>query len=140
MLVINHGMPVAWASSKQKSIALSSAQAELHGMSTGAQIGLHCFYVAQELNIEVNPRLDMYIDASAAVSFALKIGSKTKMKHLDIRKSWIQQLRDRSLLTLHKVGTKEQKADALTKLMGRNEYNRASKPLQNELNTPPNVD
>lgn len=140
VIVLHNSMPVAWASSKQKSIALSSAQAELQAMSTGAQIGLHCWHVAQELGIQVAERLDLNVDASAAVSFAQKIGSKTKMKHLDIRREWIQQLRDRDTIKINKVGSKEQKADALTKLMGRKEYHRASECLQNELNSPPNLD
>ena len=112
---------------------LSSAQSELYAMSTGAQIGLHAWYIAQELGLRVNSVVDLFVDASAAISFAMKVGSKTKMKHLDIRRDWIQQLRDANLLKIHKVGTKMQKADALTKVMGRVEYERASVPLQNKL-------
>jgi len=133
-------MPVAWVSTKQKSIALSTAQAELHALSTGVQHGLHAWYIAQELGLEVGERLQTYVDASAAISFALKIGSKTKMKHLDIRKAWIQQLRDRKLVDINKVDTKDQKADALTKIMGKVEYQRPSQFLQNVLDLPHDLD
>ena len=136
IIIYYNGMQIAWASTKQKAIALSSAQAELQSLSTGVQLGLHLWYIAHELGIEVGQKMHTFVDASAAISFAQNIGSKTRMKHIDIRESWVQQLRDNNKLQINKVDAEEQRADPLTKVLERVAFKRVEHWLNSELNSP----
>ena len=83
-------MPISWMSTKQHAIAPSSANSELYAMSTGVKIGLHISYIADELGMNIPKPITLLVDASAAIGFAQNVGSKTKMKHLDIRDQWVQ--------------------------------------------------
>ena len=51
------------------------------------------------------------------------------MKHLDIRKGWIQMARDNKLVEYHKVDGKLIQADFFTKLLDKTEYDRAYERL-----------
>ena len=79
---------------------------------------------------------EVCVDASAAISFAQNIGSKTRMKHIDIRESWVQQLRDNNKLQINKVDAEEQRADPLTKVLERVAFKRVEHWLNSELNSP----
>ena len=63
------------------------------------------------------------IDASAAMGFLNNTGGSGKMKHLDIRESWIQQVRNRDIVTFNKVDGTLIPANFLTKLFERVEFN-----------------
>ena len=107
-MIIYNGMPVLWYTGLQKTtssqwfagqelseIARSSANAESIAASDGLVRGLHLTYVCEELHIDVPRPITIDIDASAAIGFLNNTGSGGKMKHIDIRESWVQQLRDR---------------------------------------------
>ena len=107
----------------------SSAAAETMAASETLVRALHISYIAEELGIPVEHPLEIQIDANAALGFLNNTGGPSKMKHLDIRKDWIQQIRDRDLVKFVKVPTKDNKADFMTKLQNRVEFNRLYKQL-----------
>ena len=135
-----NGMPVLWYTGLQKTIssqwcdgedqiATSSANAEAIAASETLQRALHVSYIAEEMGMEVNRPIEIEIDANAALGFINNTSSSTKMKHLDIREDWIQLIRDRGLADFIKVDGKVIKADFMTKLLNRVEYNRQYKEL-----------
>ena len=63
------------------------------------------------------------------MGFINNTANSGKMKHLDIRKDWIQLVRDRGLAEFVKEDGKLIKADFMTKLHNRVEYNRQYKEL-----------
>ena len=83
--------------------------------------------------------LELYVDAAAAIAFATNVGSKTRMKHLDIRLEWIQELRDSNLVEIIKVSTDEQRADPFTKILERVAFKKALPFIQDDLDQPPNL-
>ena len=93
------------------------------------QRALHVSYIAEEMGMEVSRPIEIEIDANAALGFINNTSSSTKMKHLDIREDWIQLIRDRGLAEFIKVDGKVIKADFMTKLLNRVEYNRQHKEL-----------
>lgn len=108
-------------------------------MSLGVQLGMNYLYVSQELGMDVGDKLQMYVDAAAAISFANNVGPKTRMKHLDMRMDWIQELRDKGKLEIIKVDTKDQRADPLTKLLDRIAFKHALQFIQSDIDTPPDL-
>ena len=134
VMIIYNGCPVLWYTGLQKTvasqweeseemIATSSAAAETMAASETLVRALHISYIAEELGIPVEHPLEIQIDANAALGFLNNTGGPSKMKHLDIRKDWIQQIRDRDLVQFVKVPTKENRADFMTKLQNKVEFN-----------------
>ena len=51
------------------------------------------------------------------------------MKHLDIRMQWVQEIRDKKKIKIHKVAGPHNRSDFFTKLMTKSEFKRTSEGL-----------
>lgn len=132
-LVTLNNMPVDWWSAKQVSIATSSGDAESRALATGVGRGLQTQYLAEELQIPTSPQLRIWVDSSAAIGFARNNGGGSKMKHLDVRKEWIQQIRDKEQITISKIDGEHNPADFFTKIMGPTDFEKKSRGLNGTL-------
>jgi hypothetical protein len=139
MVIMYNGTPVLWYTGLQKTtssqwvdgteptsepaIARSSGNAELIAASDTLTRALHFTFVSEELNIAVPRPIVVDLDASAALGFLHNTGGGGKMKHIDIREGWVQQIRDKGTVTFNKVDGKLIPANFMTKLLERLEYN-----------------
>ena len=97
----------------QKSIALSSAEAEYMALTGAASesIGLHA---AARFLTGRRVQLKAYTDSSACRGITNRQGTG-RVKHLQIRLLWLQAAIREGRLSVHSVGTKENTADLGTK-------------------------
>ena len=140
VMIQYNGMPILWYTGLQKTIATqwsdevaviatSSGHAETHAASDTLVRALHVTYFAEEIGVEIPRPIRIEIDANAALGFLNNTGGATRMKHLDIRSGWIQQLRDRSIAEFIKVDGKLIAANFMTKLLNRVEFDQEYKRL-----------
>ena len=59
------------------------------------------------------------------------------MRHIDVRESWVQQIRDRKNLSIHKISGTDNPADFFTKIMAKTEFARTSINLNGILQLKP---
>lgn len=131
-LITLHGMPIAWQSQYQKCVgtahkqglseeqtATASGEAELYAAADTLKAALHVSYVAEELNLPMPSPLIMHVDATAAIGKIQGPRGGGKMKHIDLRAEWMNQLRDRKIVNVVKIPGEENGADFFTKLLGR---------------------
>ena len=126
-------MPVDWWSSKQTCVATSSGDAESRALATGVSRGLQVQHIAEELNIPTHKALQTYADADAAIGFAKHNGGATRMKHIDIREAWVQQIRDNKEISILKICGKKNPSDFFTKVMAKTEFDRTSANLNGSI-------
>ena len=106
----------------QTTVAMSSAESELYAAASCAaemiQVGtLLKFLVMDSQDFgskEQKVRLKLYSDSSSARSISQRMG-QGKLKHVDIRYLWIQEMVKRKVFTVHRVGTVHNIADLNTK-------------------------
>ena len=125
-----NGAPIYWRSKRQQLVTLSSGEAEYVAMSACAKevtwLRRLFWEVTQRQpwtnNSNLPPTHIRYIaptvicsDSSAAISMATRDSASTRTRHVDIRYHHIKDLIARKVITLYKVGTKDQMADVLTK-------------------------
>ena len=89
--------------------------------------------MAQELGISIPGKIRIYADATAAIGFANGASGQSRMKHLDLRQAWIQQIRDRSIAEFIKVDGTDNKADFFTKLLSRVLFKEAESAMMAKL-------
>ena len=99
-------------SKTQANVALSSGEAELYAMVTGASEGLGARAMAADFGLDVSPHL--FVDASAAIGIAQRKGLG-KIRHLDTQSLWIQDALRERRVDLSKVLGTENPADMMTK-------------------------
>ena len=122
-------MPVYWHSKHQKCkgtehqdlddfhIATASAEAELYAAADAMKAAQHLRYIGEELCIDMGPIITLQVDATAAIGKIQGPRGGGKMKHIDMRSGWIQELRDTSKCLVEKIAGEENLADSFTKLL-----------------------
>ena len=99
-------------STTQATVALSSAEAELTGISKGAAQGLGLQTIARDLGIKLNPTV--LTDATAAIGIYRRRGLG-KVRHLATADLWMQDRIRKGDFKLLKVAGADNPADMLTK-------------------------
>jgi hypothetical protein len=96
----------------QHTVALSSAEAELGSAVTAAAEALFIQKLWRALGYEV--RINMYIDSKACLDHLRKLGLG-KLKHIQIRSHYLQQLIREKSLYIFKIPGEDNVSDLLTK-------------------------
>ena len=104
-------------SRNQKTIALSSGEAELYATVSGMAeaIGIQSICYDFGFNCEIR----CFSDSSAAVGIVKREGIG-KVRHLQTQFLWVQEMTSNGKATIHKVGTNDNPADLLTKYLDSN--------------------
>jgi hypothetical protein len=108
------GLVKSW-SSTQASVALSVGEAEFYAGIKGAAEGIGYANILRDLGIEC--RVNVWMDSTTAKSMCSRTGAG-KARHIDTRFYWIQDVVKKGVVVLHKVDTKFNPADLLTKPQG----------------------
>ena len=101
-------------SSTQTTIALSSGEAELGGLTRGAANGIGLRSIANDLGIQY--KIQLHTDATAAMGMSRRLGVG-KIRHLDTGLLWIQDKVRSGEVGLSKIPGPENPADSLTKYL-----------------------
>jgi hypothetical protein len=107
--------PVAWRSVSQKSVALSSCEAEFYALADVVKEVLWLKQLLIELGLKVKLPIDIYIDNQAAIALAENPVSHQRTKHIDIRYFFLREHITDGTIKLHYVNTADNPADLLTK-------------------------
>ena len=99
-------------STTQSTVALSSAEAELTGISKGAAQGLGLQSIAKDLGIHLSLRI--MSDAAAAIGISRRRGLG-KVRHLATADLWMQDRVRKGDFTLEKILGSDNPSDMLTK-------------------------
>ena len=95
-------------------MALSSGEAEYYGLVKGASMALGIESLSRDLGIIYGGTIKVRTDASAAVGIACRIGVG-KVRHIEVNQLWLQEKVYEGRITLEKISTEDNLADALTK-------------------------
>ena len=100
----------------QKTRALSSAEAELYGIGSGAIEGLGAAQLLRERQYETVPLLQT--DSQSALAVCKRRGPG-RMKHIELKMLAVQEWLKTGRLRIHNVSTHDNPADLMTKAMNR---------------------
>lgn len=110
-----NGCPIVWNSKKQKTVALSSAEAEYMSISDSSRETLWCLNLLNELKVKVNLPIEVHCDNMSAIAISKNDGHHQRTKHIDIRHHFVRELAKKGTIRIIWIPTKEQTADIFTK-------------------------
>jgi hypothetical protein len=120
---INGGL-VCWSSRLQATVALSTAEAETIAATEAVKQLMHLRLFLRELGQEqVEPSI-VYEDNNAAISLAHGKEQSKRAKHYQLKVHFLNEQFKNGTFSFEKVGTKLQLADAFTKALPREDFNR----------------
>ena len=110
--------PIAWNSSKQKVISLSSCEAEYISSTMAVCQGIWINRFMCELSGCVEKRFDLCIDNKSAIEISRNHVHHGRTKHIEVRFPFIRKCVEDGKVNLRYVQTEDQVADLFTKSLG----------------------
>jgi hypothetical protein len=109
---------VTWSSQKQKSVALSSCEAEYIAASTAACQAVWLSRLLGEMTGEEPKKIKLFVDNMSAIALCKNPVYHERTKHIDTRFHFIRECVELGKVDVDHVRTNEQLADVLTKSLG----------------------
>jgi hypothetical protein len=109
------GPPVVWRSTFQKTVALSSTEAEYMALSDCVKECVWLRRLLKDMGSEQAEPTVIYEDNQGAMALAKNVGYQARPKHIDIRYHFIREKVASGEIELVYVESKNQLADYLTK-------------------------
>lgn len=108
------GAPIIWEAKKQKTVALSSTEAEYMAMAEAAREFKHISSFMNELKIDCK-NITMQNDSQSAQKAIYNNTTQSRSKHIDVRHHFIRDIVTEGLIDIKYVPTDQMAADVLTK-------------------------
>ena len=108
------GGPVSWVSRKQKTVALSSTEAEYMSLSDTSRQIIWIESLFQEIGMFLK-NIQLGVDNQGAIFLASNPAQEHRSKHIDIRYHYVRGCIEEGKVELVYIPTNEQLADILTK-------------------------
>ena len=131
-LVMWQGAAVSWGSSKQKSTALSSCEAEIYALSEGAKDVVYFRKLLSGLGENMESPTSCATDNKGAADLAHNPEHHRRSKHIERRHFYIRDMVEALELRVPLVRTHEDLADMLTKVLAPREFFRWRALIMNE--------
>ncbi|KAG6531025.1 hypothetical protein ZIOFF_004795 [Zingiber officinale] len=108
---------VSWNSQKQKTVALSSCEAEFMAATTAACQALWLRSLVSELTGEEPKPVTLFVDNKSAIALMKNPVFHGRSKHIDTRFHFIRECVENGQIVVEFINTGEQRADVLTKTL-----------------------
>jgi len=109
------GVPISWRSKSQRSVTLSSSEAEFVVLSEAAKEVKFIVQIMQSIGIEVKLPVIVRVDNVGAILMAENLTTSQCTKHVDIRYHFVREFVEDRFIRIIFVRTTENTADIFTK-------------------------
>ncbi|XP_066395871.1 secreted RxLR effector protein 161-like [Miscanthus floridulus] len=113
---LNEGL-ITWNSRKEKTVALSSCEAEFMAAIAAAKLALWLRNMLSEITATKPQALTLFVDNNSAIALLKNPMFHGRNKHNDVKFHFIGECLERGQIVVKKIHTLEQKANAPTKPM-----------------------
>lgn len=118
-MLLFHGAPVIWKSTKQSIVATSSTEAEFVAATMACKEVMYARQLLKELGEKQKRATDMHIDNQSAMMLVINSQMHARTKHIDIAYMFIRDAYKRGVIRVLYVPTADQAADVFTKALAR---------------------
>ena len=108
-------VPILWRSKAQRSVTLSSAEAEYIALSEAAKEIKFVYQLLISMDIKVTLPLVVRVDNVGAIFMSENASTSGRTHHVDIRYHYVREFIEEGFLKVVFVRTKENIADGFTK-------------------------
>ena len=126
------GVPIIWKSKSQRSITLSSSEAEYVALSEAAKDIKFVYQLLQSISVNVKLPIVVRVDNVGAIFMSENTSTSGRTKHVDIRYRYVNEMVMDGFLKIVFVKTKENVADIFTKNVTSEVYKTLAKNFLSE--------
>lgn len=110
------GSPVTWDSRKQRTVALSSTEAEYMSLTEGTKEALYLCKFLDELNFKDFDSITIFSDNMGAIKIAENPVFHNRSKHIDIKHHFVREVLESQVVNLQHISTDFMTDDFLQKV------------------------
>lgn len=126
-----HGTKViSWCSKKQKTVALSSAEAEYIAATDAACEAIWLRRMLFDLKQSQHHPTTIHCDNMSAIAMTKNTVFHARSKHIELRHHLIRDLVNKGEISLDFINTNDQPADILTKAVTTEKFDKVKKQLK----------
>ena len=111
------GAAIHWASKRQPSVALSTAEAEYIAMGEADRSIMHCRQLLTHMGMHQSSATMLYCDSQAAIAISKADSVAPRRKHIDVKHHFIREQIHAGVIQPQWISTLEQPADIFTKAL-----------------------
>lgn len=126
------GAPVAWRSRSQKSVTLSSTEAEYVAVSEVATEIIFVRNLLEFLGIRIVYPIILFVDNIGAIYLAEQSGSSTRTKHVDTRYHFVREYIEQGVVKIVFVRSEDNVSDPFTKNLSVNHFEKHIKKFMHD--------
>jgi hypothetical protein len=124
------GGPIAWGSRKQKTVALSSSEAEYMALGEAVKETLWLQALLKDIGQTVKPPTLLYVDNQGAIALAHNPIFHDRTKHIDAKHHFVREIIENGQVKLLHISSTLQPADLLTKTLDGQQIERCFQNLK----------
>ena len=128
------GAPIVYKTINQKTVALSSTEAEFYALSEAGKLALYIRSILDELHIPQTKATVVYEDNQGCLFMAEARKPTKKTRHVEIRHYAILDWVEQDLINIKKIHTNDNCSDTLTKPLGKTLFYRHTDTLMGRRN------
>ena len=113
------GAVIVYKTILQRTVALSSTEAEFYALSEAGKLTLYVRLILNELGISQDEATSVYEDNQGCLHMTLSQKPTKYTTHVDMRYFAVLDWVEKDLLNVKKISTHDNSADVLTKSLGR---------------------
>ena len=128
-VIFLNGMPVAWRSKQQRSVTLSSTEAEYVAVSEVMTEILFIREILEFLGVEIDFPILVHVDNIGAIYLAQQAGTSIRTKHVDTRYHFVREYIEDGVVKVIFVKSEDNDADLMTKNLADEKFQKHSEKL-----------
>lgn len=113
---------MCWKSTLQSTVALSTTEAEYMALTEAVKEAIWLGGLLDELGVS-QKQVSIYSDSQSAICLAKNPVFHVRTKHIDVRYHFVREIVSEGRILLQKIGTAENPADMLTKVVTAIKFN-----------------
>ena len=116
-----YGTAVSWKGNLQGVVALSTTEAEYIALTEAVKEAMWLRGIAEELRVQTEG-ITIYCDNQSAIHLTRHQAHHERTKHVDVRFHFIRDVLEKHQAEVEKVGTEDNPADMITKVLPGNKF------------------
>jgi hypothetical protein len=128
------GVPVMWKSRLQRTVALSSTEAEYYAISETAKEIKFIFQILESIGIKIKLPIIVKVDNVGAIFMAENVTATKLTRHVDARYHYVREFIEEGFIKIIFVKSDDNKADGFTKNLKTELYEKHSESYLIEKN------
>jgi hypothetical protein len=109
------GVPIAWRSRQQKSVVLSSSEAEYVSLSEAAKEIKFIYQILVSMGLKVKTPIIVNVDNVGAMFVSENLSTSQRTRHVDIRCNYLREFVEDEFIKIIFVKTDNNQSDGFTK-------------------------